>query len=157
MFWFGKKKEIDPVKDWPRNEPHPLRGFTNFGRFEVRGVNPKTGRKKKVVVDALNTADALRVAAEVHGLSEPEAQEVQRPMATERQIAYAATFGVRIGAGLSMLDASALICKCEDGDDPAEWLSPAEWSRACTERVLISGLSGSTLYRSAMRKAGRLK
>lgn len=158
MFGFKKKKEYDPAADWPHLKPHPLRGYTNFGMFEVHGTNPETGRSNKVTVEALDSSDALRIATDVHGLSEPlTAQEVQRPMATERQISYGNSLGISITPDMSMVDASAVICRSKDGDSFRDTLSKDEWVAACSERVVLSSLSGHTVYRSAMAGADRVK
>lgn len=73
MFGFKKKKvtEYDPAADWPHLKPHPLRGYTNFGMFEAHSTNPKTGSSNKFMILALDSSDALRVAAEIHGWCVP--------------------------------------------------------------------------------------
>ena len=42
--------------------PHPLRGWTNMGVYEVRGVNPKTGRQNKKRIEAIDEATAVAQA-----------------------------------------------------------------------------------------------
>lgn len=157
MFGLKKRKEYDPVADWPHLKPHPLRGYTNFGMFEVLGKNPKTGRSNKVTVEALDITDALRVATNIHRLTEPlTVQEIQRPMATERQISYGSSLGISITSDMSMVDASAMICRFEDGDSFRDALSKNEWVAACSKRVVLSSLSGHTVYRSVMAEAERV-
>ena len=95
MFLFRKNKSVQPSV-LPKS-PHPLRGWTNLGLFEVRGQNPSTGRQNKRIIEALTADDALSKARLVEKLLDPiTVEEIQRPMATERQIAYGASIGVYI-------------------------------------------------------------
>ena len=81
--------EYDPMD--PRffgHGSHPLRGYTNFGRFEVHGVNPETGRKNKKIIEALNQSEAIQAAVRL-GLQPPiSVREISCRMATERQYKY---------------------------------------------------------------------
>lgn len=152
MFLFHKKK---PGQSFPfPKSPHPLRGWTNFGLFEVHGINPSTGRQNKRIIEALTLDDAIAKARLVENLLEPiTAEEIQRPMATERQISYGDSVGVRITSKETMVDASALLCRFNDGDPGNDRISEAEWILACNSGIVMSALSGHTLYRSAMRHA----
>jgi hypothetical protein len=159
MFGFGKKKskEYDPMAisgiGIPTS-PHPLRGWTNFGMFEVHGLNPSTGRENKRTLEALTSADAKNKALAA-GLVEPiSVSEVQRPMATERQIAYGKSLGIEITPDMSMVDASASICRVNDGESFRDIISRKQWVDACEAGVVISALSGPKCYLSSM-KAGR--
>lgn len=150
MFLFRKKKSVQPLS-LPKS-PHPLRGWTNFGMFEVHGVNPTTGRKNKRMIEALTADDALSKARLVENLSDPiTVEEVQRPMATDRQISYGNSLGLNITAKESMVDASALICRCDDGDPDDDRISESEWVSACKAGAVVSALSGHTLYKSIMK------
>ncbi len=156
MFGFLKKpakeKEYNPVSAGMPKAPHPLRGWTNFGMFEVPGLNEKTGRQNKRMVEALTSADAREMALSL-GLSEPiTVSEVQRPMATERQIAYGRSLGIDITPEMSMVDASAMICRVNDGD--LFVIGRSNWLDACEAGVTVSALSGQTNFISSM-KAGR--
>lgn len=158
MLWF-KKKETNPrsVTGMPVSQ-HPLRGYTNFGIYEIRGTNPKTKRQSKKFLEALTSDDALDRAKRIEGLADPiTVQEVQRPMATERQISYGAELGLKISPNISMVDASAMISREHDGDGPDDILTKEEWDAACQAGVVISALCGHTFYRSAMKNAKRVK
>ena len=137
---------------------HPLRGYTNFGIFEVHGKNPETGRQNKRTIEALTDQDAIDQAKEVFGLVDPiTVQEVQRPMATDRQISYGNELGIEIPPNISTVDASAIICRMEDDDAPDDILAKEEWDAACQAGVVISALCGHTFYNSAMKNAKRVK
>ncbi len=160
MFGFLKKKGAVTSPPPPSGvmglSPHPLRGLTNFGMFEVHGLNPKTGRQNKRIVEALSDQDALERAKRTTDLVEPfTVQEVQRPMATERQIAYGDSLGLKITPDLSMVDASAMICRENDGD--VALISGADVEAASLAGVVMSALAGRTFYRSAMKNADRVK
>lgn len=159
MFGFLKKKdkEYDPTAlpgiGIPTS-PHPLRGWTNLGMFEVHGVNSKTGRENKRTFEALTASDAMRKAI-VEGLIEPiTVTEIQRPMATDRQISYGASLGISITSDMSMVDASAMICRVNDGETNfRDFISKSDWVDACRKGVVISALCGHKFYRSAMKNA----
>lgn len=130
--------------------PHPLRGWTNMGVYEVRGVSPATGRQNKKRVEAVDEAGAIALS----GLGAPvSAVEVQRPMATERQIAFGASLGVKITERESQVDASALISMVQDGERPASRITPDQWAAACAAGACVSALSCQRLYASMMREA----
>lgn len=151
MFLFHKKKSFQPLS--LPNSPHPLRGWTNFGLFEVHGVNPSTGRQNKRIIEALTVDDALSKARLVENLLDPiTAEEIQRPMATKRQISYGNSIGVCITEKETLIDASALLSRCHDGDPDDDCISETEWILACKSGVVLSALSGHTLYESVMNK-----
>ena len=121
--------------------PHPLRGWTNMGVYEVRGVSPATGRQNKKRVEAVDEAGAIALS----GLGAPvSAVEVQRPMASR---------GVKITERESQVDASALISMVQDGERPASRITPDQWAAACAAGVCVSALSCQKLYASMMREA----
>lgn len=153
MFLFHKNKSVQPSV-LPKS-PHPLRGWTNLGLFEVRGQNPSTGRQNKRIIEALTADDALSKVRLVEKLLDPiTVEEIQRPMATERQIAYGASIGVYITERETMIDASALLSRYHDGDPDDDRLSGAEWLLACKSGIVLSALSGHTLYKSVMGHNG---
>lgn len=153
MFLFRKNKPVQPFS-LPKS-PHPLRGWTNFGLFKVHGQNPSTGRQNKRIIEALTADDALSKARLVEKLLDPiTVEEIQRPMATERQIAYGNSIGVHITEKESMVDASALLSRYHDGDPDNDRLSESEWLLACKSDIVLSALSGHTLYKSVMGHNG---
>ena len=122
-----------------------------MGVYEVRGVNPKTGRQNKKRIEAIDEATAVAQA----GLGAPvSAVEVQRPMATERQIAFGASIGVKITEKESQVDASALICMVQDGEKPVNRITPDQWAAACSAGVCVSALACQKLYKFMMREDG---
>lgn len=153
MFLFGKKKAPETASSLrlPKH-PHPLRGWTNFGMYEVHGVNPRTGRSNKKKVEALDEVGA-RNAAVAAGLTEPfTILEIQRPMATESQIDYGRELGVKITERESSVDASALICMVKDGEAPRNRITADQWAAACSAGVCVSALACQRFYRSVMRR-----
>ena len=151
MFLFRKKKTVKPLS-LPKS-PHPLRGWTNFGVFEVHGVNPSTGRQNKRIIEALTVEDAISKARSDEKLLDPiTAEEIQRPMATDRQISYGNSIDVIITEKESMVDASALISRAHDGDPDDDFISETEWIIACKSGAVVSALSGHTLFRSVMEQ-----
>lgn len=154
LFDVFKKKPVVPSPVTPPARPHPLRGWTNFGVYEVRGINPKTGRQNKKRVEAVDEAGAVALA----GLLEPvSAVEVQRPMATERQIEYGATLGLKITERESMVDASALLSMVEDGERPEARITADQWAAACSAGVCISALACQEVYKAVMEAASNAK
>lgn len=144
--------KYDPMnaKFFARHEPHPLRGYSNFGTFEIHGLNPKTGRQNKKVIEALTHEEAIAAAAGL-GLQEPiTANEISSRMATDRQLEYMEQLGIEQHSGLSLLDASCLISKSHDREDDCPGLSFSQWLAACQAGVRVSALMGPTCYRSAM-------
>lgn len=88
------------------------------------------------------------------GLVEPiTVTEVQRRMASERLIAYGQSLGIVITPEMSMLDASALICKANDDELSYRFLSLGQWSAAWSAGVVVSALMGPKCYDSAMEAA----
>ena len=154
MFLFGKKKapEADSPLRLPKS-PHPLRGWTNFGTYEVRGVNTRTGRSNKKTVDALDDAGA-RAAALAAGLSEPiTVLEVQRRRITEAQADLLRRMKVKVTGQETLEDASALICMVNDGEAPGDRITADQWVAACAAGVCVSALSCQRSFRSSMKGA----
>ncbi|MDO5785446.1 MAG: hypothetical protein Q4P20_10340, partial [Eubacteriales bacterium] len=104
------------------------RCYTNFGLYEVQGINPQTGKSNKRKVIALDKTDAYRAARVLENLLDPiTVQEVPLPMATDRQIDYAINLGNIITDGLSRADVSALI----DNPKFEDLITEEEWKLAC--------------------------
>lgn len=99
--------------------PRPASGYSNgVFRYDVRGVNPETGRKNKRTVSARGEEDAVAAAHEI-GLVDPvevlpldmSAQNIrpvsggQKEFAAEYQVAFATDFDEKdAGAVLSRYD-----------------------------------------------------
>lgn len=99
--------------------PRPASGYSNgVFRYDVRGVNPETGRKNKRAVSARGEEDAVAAAHEI-GLADPvevlpldmvaqnirPASEKQKAFASEYQVAFAPDFDEKdAGAVLSRYD-----------------------------------------------------
>ena len=161
LFCLFKKKQkpepepvvIAPSADLKPHFAHPLRGWTNVGLYEVHGVNPKTGRSNKKMIEALSEGQAIAAAAAT-GLSDPiTVWEVPQRMATERQIKLAESLGEDVPAGATLLDASALICRVQDGETEEMAITPEQWAAAWAAGVPMSALAGQKFYRSAMKGA----
>lgn len=154
MFLFGKKKT--PEAGSPLRlpvSPHPLRGWTNMGLYEAHGLNARTGRSNKKVVEALDETGA-RAAALAAGLSEPiTVSEVQRRRITEGQADCLRRMRVRFTGQESMEDASALICMVNDGETAADRITPDQWAAACSSGVTVSALACQRCFRSCMKGA----
>ena len=154
MFLFGKKKtpEAGSTLRLPKS-PHPLRGWTNFGLYEVHGLNAQTGRSNKKKVDALDEAGA-KAAALAAGLSEPiTVSEVQRRMITDAQADCLRRMKVGFSGRETLEDASALICMVNDREDPSGRITEDQWEAACAAGVLVSAFACQRLYRSCMKGA----
>ena len=152
MFLFGKKKapEAGSPLRLPKS-PHPLRGWTNFGTYEVHGPNARTGRSNKKTVDALDDAGA-RAAALAAGLAEPiTVSEVRRRQITEAQADCLRRMKVSFSGCETLEDASALICMVNDREDPSGRITEDQWAAACAAGVLVSAFACQRLYRSCMK------
>lgn len=155
---FKIKPKPEPVVLAPsaENKPHfahPLRGWTNVGLYEVHGVNPKTGRSNKKMIEALSEGQAV-AAAVAAGLADPiTVSEVPQRMATDRQIEFAESLGEDVPAGATLLDASALICRVQDGETEEKAITQEQWAAAWVAGVPMSALAGQKFYRSAMKGA----
>ena len=156
MFLFGKKKAPEAVSPFRLpSAPHPLRGWTNMGLYEAHGMNARTGRSNKKMVEALDEAGA-RAAALAAGLSEPvTVSEVQRRMITEGQIDCLRRMKVKFSGQETMEDASALICMVNDRESVADRITPDQWAAACSAGVLVSAFACQRLYCHSMKGAGR--
>lgn len=154
MFLFGKKKaqDAESLLRLPKS-PHPLRGWTNFGLYEVHGLNTQTGRSNKKKVEALDEAGA-RSAALAAGLSEPiTVSEVQRRMITEAQAGLLRRMNIRFTGHETLEDASAMICMVNDGETPRDRITADQWAAACAAGVCVSALSCQRSYKSSMKGA----
>lgn len=129
--------------------PHPLRGWTNLGLFEIHGVNPKTKRSNKKMHECLSETDA-RSWAISQGLVEPiQVSEVEQRRVTDGQKSALRKRGIQANlAELSIVDASALLWRKADGD--SRKINQREWAAACRAGYPVSALCGPTFYRFIM-------
>lgn len=102
--------------------PRPASGYANgVFRYDVRGVNPDTGRKNKRTVSACGEEDAVSAAHEI-GLADPvevlpldmAAQNI-RPV-DSRQVEYAAEYRVAFAPDFDEKDAGAVLSRYERED-----------------------------------------
>lgn len=102
--------------------PRPASGYSNgVFRYDVRGVNPETGRKNKRTVSACGEEDAVAAAHEI-GLADPvevlpldmAAQNI-RPV-DERQKAFAAEYQVAFAPDFNEKDAGAVLSRYDRED-----------------------------------------
>ena len=142
--------ESDAGGEFPfPSEPDQFRGWTNIGRYEIRGINPKTNRSNKRTYDCLTSSEAVE-KAEKEGLVGPfQITEVKLDGPTEAQLRYCEDIGIKEDfAVLSRVDVSALLSAKEDGD--SRRINQREWDRACRNHVVISALAGPTRYHQSM-------
>lgn len=146
---FSPKKPKDPPLDRLPSTPHPLRGWTNLGLYEVHGINPKTKRSNKRHYEAF-TEDHARVQALSDGLVEPiTVEEIQSSMATEKQIELCKELGIHENFRyITMIDVGALIWRHDDKDKRK--INDEEWAAACKAGYPMSALCGPTHYRYIM-------
>lgn len=97
--------------------PRPASGYSNgVFRYDVRGLNPETGRKNKRTVSARGEEDAVAAAHEI-GLADPvevlpldmTAQNI-RPV-DERQKAFASEYQVAFAPDFDEKDAGAVLSR----------------------------------------------
>ena len=102
--------------------PRPASGYSNgVFRYDVRGVNPETGRKNKRTVSACGEEDAVAAAHEI-GLADPvevlpldmAAQNIH-PV-SERQKAFAAEYQVTFSPDFDEKDAGAVLSRYDRED-----------------------------------------
>lgn len=100
----------------------PASGYSNgVFRYDVRGVNPETGRKNKRTVSACGEEDAVAAAHEI-GLSDPvdvlpldmAAQNI-RPV-DEKQKAFASEYQVSFAPDFDEKDAGAVLSRYDRED-----------------------------------------
>lgn len=102
--------------------PRPASGYSNgVFRYDVRGVNPETGRKNKRTVSACGEEDAVAAAHEI-GLADPvevlpldmAAQNIH-PV-SERQKAFSAEYQVTFSPDFDEKDAGAVLSRYDRED-----------------------------------------
>lgn len=102
--------------------PRPAFGYSNgVFRYDVRGLNPETGRKNKRTVSARGEEDAVAAAHEI-GLADPvevlpldmTAQNI-RPV-DERQKAFASEYQVAFAPDFDEKDAGAVLSRYDRED-----------------------------------------
>lgn len=130
--------------------PHPLRGWTNMGLYEVHGINPKTNRSNKRTCECFSESDA-KAWATSSGLVEPfTIMELPSDRATENQIAYLQKLDAWVDfESLTKVDASALIDFIKDGD--RRHINQQELDMATEKGYKISSLAGPTTFRYVMQ------
>lgn len=102
--------------------PRPASGYSNgVFRYDVRGVNPETGRKNKRTVSACGEEDAVAAAREI-GLADPVevlpldmAAQNMHPV-SERQKAFAAEYQVTFAPDFDEKDAGAVLSRYDRED-----------------------------------------
>lgn len=102
--------------------PRPASGYSNgVYKYDVRGINPETGRKNKRTVVAFGECDAVAAAQET-GLTEPfevlpldmEAQNT-RPVSKE-QIELAEEYQIAFAPDFDEKDAAAILSRYDRND-----------------------------------------
>lgn len=99
----------------------PSGGFINYARYQVVGINPKTGRKNKRIYEEMKEEYAIK-RAEIDGFAAPfEVNLLPSREPSERQLAYAKDLCIAIPEGACFEDVSALISRVTDEDEqPAD-------------------------------------
>lgn len=130
--------------------PHPLRGWTNMGLFEIHGINPKTNRSNKRTCECFSESDA-KAWAFSSGFIEPiTVSEIPSDRATDNQIAYLQQLGAQVDfESLTKEDASELIDFIKDGD--RRHINQQELDMASQRGYKISSLAGPTTFRYIMQ------
>lgn len=148
--FFSPKKPKNPPLDHLPLSPHPFRGWTNLGLYEVHGINSKTKRSNKRCYEAF-TEEHARNQAIADGLVDPiTVEEVQSDMASERQIELCKNLGIHADFRyMTMTDVSAIIWYHDDHDKRK--ITDEEWAAACEAGYPVSALCGSTHYKYIMK------
>ena len=96
-------------------------GYVNYNKYQLHGINPKTGRKNKFECNAFSEEDAIALAKEKKGLVEPfEVSIIPHDPPTESQIAYADDLEILRPDDCCKEDMSALISRVmQDDEKPA--------------------------------------
>ncbi len=134
--------------EWINNYVSQSGGFTNYSRYEVSGINPKTKRKNKRIFDCFSEQDAIDHML-LSGFTEPFTVEfVKFDEPTERQLSYANDLGIQIPERASKQDVSALISRVVDDDEtlPSEFMVRQAMSR----KVMFSRYVGAKTLVSIM-------
>lgn len=127
--------------------PRPASGYSNgVFRYDVRGVNPETGRKNKRTVSACGEEDAVAAAHEI-GLSDPvevlpldmSSQNI-RP-ADEKQKEFAAEYQVAFAPDFDELDAGAVLFRYANNVDTGIPVGLLQFARK--KRLRVSLLSST--------------
>ena len=109
----------------------PFGGFCNYGIFGIWGKDPETGKKKYKKVDAVSEAAAVEKAAAL-GCVDPQSVEVIPFLPpSEKQQRYAADLGVRLPEGCTVVDATALLSRAENGSDQDPAPGLVEYAQSC--------------------------
>ena len=109
----------------------PFGGFCNYGIFGIWGKDPGTGKKKYKKVDAVSEAAAVEKAAAL-GCVDPQSVEVIPFLPpSEKQQRYAADLGVRLPEGCTVVDATALLSRAENGSDQDPAPGLVEYAQSC--------------------------
>ena len=88
-----------------------------YKKYDVKGINPKTGRKKTISIEVPNNKEPREVIEKQIDIVEPfEINETPFPAPTDRQINYANSLGVVIPNDACQYDVSALISRAVDSD-----------------------------------------
>lgn len=95
----------------------PSGGYVNFGRFQVTGINPKTNRKNKRIVEAQNAESAFECVRNMGLIAPFEVLVLPSLPPTERQLSYAKDLGAVIPDGACQVDISAIISRITDDDE----------------------------------------
>lgn len=134
--------------EWINNYVSQSGGFTNYSRYEVSGINPKTKRKNKRIFDCFSEQDAIEHML-LSGFTEPfTVKFVKFDEPTERQLSYAKDLGIQIPEGACKQDVSALISRVVDDDEalPSEFMVHQAMSR----KVMFSRYVGAKTLVSIM-------
>lgn len=124
------------------SEPHPLRGWTNFGRYQISGTSLNTGRATRTLRLAFTQEEALRIASGCIDLKKSyEVKEVLMEKASVEQIAYCKAVGYPVEGFLNTFDASAMLTRYEDGASPNVYVTQNDWESACRSRCVLSALA----------------
>lgn len=134
--------------------PHPLRGWTNVGLYEIHGINPKTNRSNKKTCECFSES-AAKAWAISSGLVEPiTVTEISSDRATENQITYLQQLGAQVDFdSLTKEDASELIDFIKDND--RRHINQQEFDMATQRGYKISSLAGTTTFRYIMQYGHR--
>lgn len=129
-----------PKNETKNEELNPLRGLMNLGNYTVSGTNPKSGRKKTVVVCAGNADDAQ----ELSGLTDCTVEETGWGEPTASQLDYIHKNGLALPEGATARDATALIERMSHKENSAV---PSKLViEAAAKGVSMSFLTGQHQY-----------
>lgn len=98
----------------------PSGGFSNTARFEIIGINPKTGRKNKREIIAPTETDAIIKAEKEFGFTDIEAVCIPFDKPTEPQLELAKKINVFIPQDADKDDVSCILSRMLDGNRSPE-------------------------------------